>query len=584
MTHWIRGYLCNNGFKYYCLNPVEDENEARQKKTKAQIKGDLSQGEEARLQMQTKKYIEAPINKEGPEALSKTKYYHCQMFGLNTVDENFYQEWIDKQDYHKMNNLIVYLSSSPDHIRKQTKHIMNDYMVTEKTITACKLFQALLTTVGFDLKSFFFTGMPKTQVAITLIPPDQSLFINNNKKDLLLYFGPVARIRYQMTTTYHLIKYVSRLLNSYLGLEFICSKKRARRGTERPYEEAYELKISDQIYELLSYRVLAYRNKTLRWLLPKHVCGQLKDKYRTIKKQWTHLTNNRDWPECPEIDQKTIPKIKIKLKTISKIKIKLKTIPKIKIKLKTRPLPKIENHSISPPQLSDDESDMPPPKFSPDQFDEEESSSPEPSDDSDMPRPKFSPDQFDEEESFSPEPSDDNDMPRPKFSPDQFDEEGDPPVFDEDLPLPKGLLMSNRPPDPSNEYEKYSFLEITESNISLWILDPNGRRGQFTLNKESIVIKNGKIQYSWTQIGDSFNCVKCDKIFYRKPNETWKEKCYCCYFNSDKDYQEPPGTYLQKETDRYGHYTCSQCHKGRRYDRFSTSILDSPICGKCSDQ
>lgn len=345
MSNWIRGYLCDTGFKYYVLGPQQKQNEQCEK----EIETHLAEGEQSRFKHQMQKYVEAPINKEGVDPLSKTKYYHCRSFGLNSIDEPFYQKWIDDQSYRKMTNLVIYLSSQQDHLKKQIQYNTDDYLVTEKNISGYHLFQELLKTVGFDLKSFFFTGMPTTQIPITPILPHQKSFIDKNKRDLLYLFGPIARIRGEMKTSYQLMKYMSRIMNGYLGLEFTCQQKRVKKDRKITREAQYTLTIQDQIYELLSYRVLGDRKRTLRWLFPKHVCSQLKDKYRKIDKQWEqweHLAICTDWPE---ID--TIPKIKLKLK----------------LKKTSDGVP-----NCGPPEPCDDnDCDLPPPKFSPDYFDDE---------------------------------------------------------------------------------------------------------------------------------------------------------------------------------------------------------------------
>ena len=96
-----------------------------------------------------------------------------------------------------------------------------------------------------------------------------------------------------------------------------CQQKRVRICKDRTYDAIYSLEISDQIYELLSYRVLADRQKTLRWSLPEVICQQLRTKYQTIDKFWGHLAICTEWPNEPEIDKKHLPKIKLKICTHS---------------------------------------------------------------------------------------------------------------------------------------------------------------------------------------------------------------------------------------------------------------------------
>ena len=57
-----------------------------------------------------------------------------------------------------------------------------------------------------------------------------------------------------------------------------------------------QLKIPEDVYELLSYRVLSYRSTSLKWLLPKNICDQLKVKFETMKRVWQPLSAFSDWP------------------------------------------------------------------------------------------------------------------------------------------------------------------------------------------------------------------------------------------------------------------------------------------------
>jgi len=311
MTNWIRGYLCQQGFQYYVISSDQQQDEDLKKC----IEQELILTKEARLKAQTKKYLEAPIQIESLNKLSEAKYYHCQLFGLKNIDEPFYQEWIDTKNYHKMSNLIQYLSSSVKQQRKQIQYNQSDYLLTEKNISACQLMDQLLEVCGIDLRGYFFTGMHTDKVEIVKLSPIQLTFIKQNQKDLLVYFGQVGRIRGQIKTTYHLNKLVARVLSSFLGIELECQQVLVKKKQQSIRDAEYSLEIPDEIYELLSYRVLANRQKTLQWLLSDVVCGQLRDKYQRICKKWKHLAICTKWPDCPEIDQIKIPKIQLKMKS-----------------------------------------------------------------------------------------------------------------------------------------------------------------------------------------------------------------------------------------------------------------------------
>ena len=124
----------------------------------------------------------------------------------------------------------------------------------------------------------------------------------------------VARICGQVMTIYHLNCYLSRILKSYLGVEFNCEKIRVKRDSQRFYEVLYTLSIPLQQYELLYYRFLLDRQRDLRWSLPVNICQQLHQTYDNIDHSWTHLSGTSNWLANPEIDQKIISKLPLKLK------------------------------------------------------------------------------------------------------------------------------------------------------------------------------------------------------------------------------------------------------------------------------
>ena len=312
MINWVRGIMCANGYKYLVLN----SDSLQDPDMKEEIQLELTQSETLRLEHQTQQYLDAPIVKESPNQISEAKYYHCQLFGLKDIDKAFYQTWIDDQSFRKMTNLITYLSDSTD--RVQQHYNQKDFLLTEKNVASCLLLKQLLEVSGLDLNGYFFTGLSPIQLEIGNILPDQVSFLNRNKKDLLCHFGGVGRIRGEMKTSYHLNKYVSRILASYLGIDFECQRVQVRKGQEREYQAIYSIVIPDQIYELLTYRLLSVWNKRKKWILPLDVCRQLRNKYRKINQCWDHLAICTEWPDVPELgslSHKETSKIKLKLKS-----------------------------------------------------------------------------------------------------------------------------------------------------------------------------------------------------------------------------------------------------------------------------
>ena len=243
-----------------------------------------------------------------------------RLFGLKDISNTFHQEWVDTGNYHKMENLVWYLYKTYRTNSMDEGGIWGDTVPpTEKNIGACQLMDQLLEVCGLDLRGYFFTGMPSIQTEIASLLPHQLTFLKLNRRDLLTYFGPSGRVRGQMETTYHLNKLVSRILSSFFGVEWRCQQTQTKKNGKKKHDAVYSLEIPDEIYELLSYRVLSYRQEKLQWMFPLVICGQLKNKYRQIGKTWTQLAICTEWPECPEIEMvlKKEPKIKLKLKPVS---------------------------------------------------------------------------------------------------------------------------------------------------------------------------------------------------------------------------------------------------------------------------
>ena len=330
MTHWIRGYFCECGFQYFVIDSESQQDPEK----KDVIKADLEISEEMRLSRQVQKYLEAPIKQESSNSLSETKYYHCQIFGLKNVDEEFYRAWLDDQSHHKMANLINWLSSSSEQTQKQVEYHQIDYILTEKQITACRLLNQLLAVADLDLRGYFWTGLSPCQVEIGPILPHQTSFLNQNKKDLLYHFGGVARIQCRMETSYQLNKYVARIVASYLfAIELKCKQVQVRQDNQRIYQARYEIVINEELYELLSYRVIADRWKNMKWIFQNRFCDQLKKKFQSINKRWSHLAMYPDWSHVPTIEDTSTPEDQIpndseKNVIKPKIKLKLKVVTK----------------------------------------------------------------------------------------------------------------------------------------------------------------------------------------------------------------------------------------------------------------
>jgi hypothetical protein len=308
MTGWIRGYMCANGFRYFVVDPNKKQDDT----IRSAIKQELQDADEAQLKRHMEQYLKTPIQKESDDKLAVSKYFHCQILGLKKVDESCYLTWIANQSYHKINHLMTYLLSTKQLHQKQTEYSIVDYMETEKDVSACQLIDKLLEISSFDLRSHFFTRMNPVQVSIEKLQPDQIHFITHNKSDLIYYFGLSGRVRGQIKTSYHLLKFVSRIISSYLGLSLTCQQKRNRKSNDRSYEAVYSFEVPSEVYELLSYRVLSDRQRTLRWSLPIVICDQLRSVYQHIDKQMSHLAVCTVWQTVPEIAQP--PKTKLKLR------------------------------------------------------------------------------------------------------------------------------------------------------------------------------------------------------------------------------------------------------------------------------
>jgi hypothetical protein len=98
--------------------------------------------------------------------VSIDKSEHCQIFGLNDISCEFYDSCIKYNKFADFIHLYHYLDNYQS---------TND-ILTEKDISTCKLLHELLNITGFNLKSYFFTGMLLTQVPINDLFPQQLSF------------------------------------------------------------------------------------------------------------------------------------------------------------------------------------------------------------------------------------------------------------------------------------------------------------------------------------------------------------------------------------------------------------------------
>jgi hypothetical protein len=309
MTNWVRGYLCDSGFKYYVMSETQKRPPVTTKQLKM-IKSGVKSSKQIQFEARMAQFMSTPADQESKNPVASDKYYQYHRFGLRAIDEDFYQDWIDNQRFHRLDHLMDYLSSTQSHSRKEQSHTDKDYLQTEKVVAPCRLLKQLLKLAGVKLKSHFFTGIAETRLANEDLSPSSLLFLEANRKDLLCYFGEVARIRGRMLTSHHLLSYVCRITQSYLGVNLGCDQIKINRKDAPSHESLYQLTVPDELYELLSYRLLSDRKHHLTWSLPPPICSQLRLKYYSLKRRWGHLSLSSQWPLTPELSR-----IKLRLKS-----------------------------------------------------------------------------------------------------------------------------------------------------------------------------------------------------------------------------------------------------------------------------
>ena len=141
-------------------------------------------------------------------------------------------------------------------------------------------------------------------------------------------------------------------------------------------------------------------------------------------------------------------------------------------------------------------------------------------------------------------------------------------------------------PDPSTPTELYYCVIDTERACAVYILDPNGKKGEFKFINESVTYERGFIRFEWKQIKLANKCIDCNHIFHVNKNEEWMKRCTTCFKRQndpeyDKIHIEPQGTYTDKDT---GRYTCILCNELRGYKKFRYEIQDitKTVCQQCA--
>ena len=330
LMDWVRGYLCQTGVQYYIeLSDIDQESDS-----KKIIQSAIGGAKESVDDQIRNDYLDAPTytiiditQKQWTlNSYGITKYWHCKMVGLKMIDGIFYDLWIKNNKYMKIRNLIYQLQSDSQIDNNSDLFMESDFPEMEKIKTGRALLNQFLNIIGLNLIPFFFTGFLSEPISSRQLTHEELNLISDNQKDLTHYFGNFGRVRGKMTQLHQLYRFVGRLLDSYLGIKFDCQQKRYRDGKIRSYSYHCELNIPNDIYEILSYRVISHRNETIKWLLPENICNQLKVKFRSIERIWGGLSAVRKWPNNCLLDIDTYETEKEQLQRKSDKEKKLENI------------------------------------------------------------------------------------------------------------------------------------------------------------------------------------------------------------------------------------------------------------------
>lgn len=244
-------------------------------------------------------YINMHVRSSDMYEFVEQKTIHCLTFGLHSIDVDFHNSWIRNNRYQTMINLVTYLKLHSGNINGDEE--------TGDSLARYKLFMELLDISGFNLNSYLFVGLPQTEFNDDMLSDSQKEFLLKNKRKFKRLFGSLGRIRGNPTREYHMFKILSRVMESYLGLEFKCTRRQITKNGSHIYKRIYSMSVPDEIYELLTYRMLAERRDRMRNIFNLGICEKLQSKFDMISHQWARLAAIS---ECIEVE----PNKRIELK------------------------------------------------------------------------------------------------------------------------------------------------------------------------------------------------------------------------------------------------------------------------------
>ena len=295
-SSWVRSFLCDEGIRYYSEVYKQRLPDAKLKKLEAKMKTAAVRNQEYQWAM----YDLAPDydndSQTMEDPIGAQKFFHKIAFGLQTIDKEFFNKFIEPKHHMKMDNLKKYLMDDEDvkdlyddTVKDEEKEMVHFKSAREMIIKLLDICCDGRTDV-FDFKVNFEPG--------DVLPQIDSDWVKDNHLALRTTFGDSGRVQMsqenksgrelarnnnnirntsilanlrplahqqeicgenkQPTTAFEdkklVVNALTRILSSYLGLSVDTKTKRVREnGTRKLQETRKEIKNMDEMMELLMY-------------------------------------------------------------------------------------------------------------------------------------------------------------------------------------------------------------------------------------------------------------------------------------------------------------------------------------------
>lgn len=282
-SSWVRSYLCEEGMKYYSELYNKRLPDSKMKTLKEKVK----KAESIRKEMQWAMYSHSPEyehdSKNMEDPIGAQKFFHKISFGLQKIDQEFFEKYIDTKHHVKLENLKLFLMDELDIKDIYTERINEDMKEMVKFIDARSMITKLLSICSDEETDVFkFKTTCKTGEKL---PNNSMQWVQENYKTIQTLFPDYGRIQNAkkcpeiaenndiLDNTQNLLNVgveeesqmskfedkqlvtglLTRILTKYLGISVSVQKTRKGTGTERKREKTLEVKDVDEMMELLMY-------------------------------------------------------------------------------------------------------------------------------------------------------------------------------------------------------------------------------------------------------------------------------------------------------------------------------------------